>query len=501
MVRLCAFLRNVHDTTDQSNLGRVIDVLPDDMLLEIFGFYVNDKGARITKWHTLVHVCRRWRELVFASPHHLNLRLEYTGNHLWKKTLDTWPNFPVVISDRNLRSLRRWGNIAATLDSGYHDRISEIELSNIPNSQLEKVAAVMQKPFPALTKLFVSVKCDTVLIIPNSFLGGSAPRLHNIQLRSCPFPGMQKLLLSAKDLVTLSLEDIPHSGYISPDEMTTALSVMTRLKSLNLSFISPQSRPDPESQPPPPLTRTILPALTQLTFKGVHEYSEPLMAQIDAPLLENISVTFFMDLIVRVPQLYRFISQIGSFKIFRRAKVFGGYESIVCTFSPSADKVDNSMELSFKIRCERVDWQLSSLAQVCSSSLSPISIVEELEIELRPLASSSLRDDMEPESTQWLELLGPFTAVKNLTLSPGVTSRVCNALKEKETAGAGERVTKVLPALQNLFIYDGYSLKDSRKAIKIFVAARRRDGHPVSVHSGPWGGTRKDITEDLASGD
>jgi len=480
-----------------------IDVLPDDMLLEIFHLYVNDKGARITKWHTLVRVCQRWRGIVFASPHHLNLRLEYKGKILWEKTLDTWPDFPVVISDKNLRSHshfdRRWSNIAAALDSRYHDRIFEIELSKIPDSHLETIAAAMQKPFPALTKLILSVQGDTDLVIPNSLLGGPVPRLHTIGLRRCSSLGMQKLLLSAKDLVTLSLEEIPDSGYISPDAVATAISVMTRLKSLHLGFGPSQSRPDPESQRPPPLTPTVLLALTQLTFKGVHEYLESLMTQIDAPLLENLFITFFKstDPIFSAPQLHRFVSQIEAFKTFRRAKVFGGYDSMTCTLSPRGDPVEPSMQLSLKICCRRVDWQLSSLAQVCSWSLSPISVVEELEIEVRSLSSSRPRgDDMEPESIRWLELLRPFTAVKNLTLSPSVTSRVCRALKEI----AGERVTEVLPRLENLFLYDGYPLEGSRKAIKIFVAARRRSGHPVSVHSGPWGGRRKDITTDLASG-
>jgi F-box-like len=45
-------------------------MLPDDVLLEIFDFYVNkDKDKyyknEIEAWQTLVHVCRRWRSVVF----------------------------------------------------------------------------------------------------------------------------------------------------------------------------------------------------------------------------------------------------------------------------------------------------------------------------------------------------------------------------------------------------------------------------------------------------
>ncbi|KAI0288624.1 hypothetical protein BC826DRAFT_1036678, partial [Russula brevipes] len=46
--------------------------LTDDALLDIFDFYLNDDNDPdgiyyLDKWHTLVHVCRRWRDLVHTS--------------------------------------------------------------------------------------------------------------------------------------------------------------------------------------------------------------------------------------------------------------------------------------------------------------------------------------------------------------------------------------------------------------------------------------------------
>src|SRR5712675_2255788 len=150
----------------------------------------------------------------------------------------------------------------------------------------------MQKPFPELTHLEVLLYGD-VPVLPASFLGGSAPRLRELKLRSIPFPSIPKLLLSANDLVTLSLWDIPNFGYISPDAMATALTVMTRLESLHLGFLIPRPRSDSASQPLPPPTRFILPALTKLRFEGGHEYMEALLARIDAPLLYCLFITFF----------------------------------------------------------------------------------------------------------------------------------------------------------------------------------------------------------------
>jgi len=171
----------------------------------------------------------------------------------------------------------------------------------------------MQKPFPELTCLDVWTKDDPAPVLPDSFLGGSAPRLQKLSLTSIPFPSIPKLLLSSNGLVELSLWNIPDSGYISPDAMATALTVAIRIEYL--------SRPDPESRPLSPPTRIVLPALTDLEFKGVYEYLEDLLARIDAPLLYRLSVIFFMDLDFDVPQLHRLIGHAEEFKAFDHAKV------------------------------------------------------------------------------------------------------------------------------------------------------------------------------------
>jgi len=74
-----------------------IDILPDDVLVEIF-FYVNIKVPNLRNpWHVLVHVCRRWRYLVFASPRQLNLQIEYEGHRPMSEALDPWPVLPVLL--------------------------------------------------------------------------------------------------------------------------------------------------------------------------------------------------------------------------------------------------------------------------------------------------------------------------------------------------------------------------------------------------------------------
>jgi hypothetical protein len=153
-------------------------MLPDDVLVEIFdsseGIVLPAWSGQDT-WHALVHVCRRWRYLVFASPRRLNLRLVYRGHRPMLEVLDAWPVLPVSLTSSSDRSGQRWDNIVAALESEHSDRISEIDTRMI-NSGWERFAAAMQKPFPELTYLDVwTWTFDGVRVLPDSFLGGSAP--------------------------------------------------------------------------------------------------------------------------------------------------------------------------------------------------------------------------------------------------------------------------------------------------------------------------------------
>ena len=457
-----------------------VDVLPDDVLVEIF-CYVNRRDNLNTQnpWHALVHVCRRWRYLVFASPCRLNLQLDYRGHGPIPEVLDAWPVLPLIIRGgprENPRLDPRWDNRVAAFESEHHNRICEIRLSFLPISRWNRFTAAMRKPFPELTYLYLSV-CNwgSVSVLPESFLGGSAPRLRELSLTSISFPSIPKLLLSVHSLVDLSLWDIPDSGYFSPDAMATTLKVMTRLESLHLQFRSPRSRPDPASRPLLPPTRSVLPALTKLIFGGVYEYLEDLLTRIDAPLLCYLYVDFFMDLNFDLPQLHRLIGHAEEFKAYNHAKVVIFDFAIDLSLYHKTGPLDCSRRLELRIQCGELDWQLSSLAQFCSPSFPLISTLEELEIRVFKLSSSHWKDDM--GHTRWLELLDSFTALKNLYLTCGVAQRVCGTLQEV----SGERATEVLPALRNLFV-DGFrSLEHIQEAIGPFVAARQLSGHPVAI--------------------
>ena len=463
-----------------------IDVLPDDVLLEIFDFYANVSlshvKAEIETWQSLVHVCRRWRSLVFQSPRRLNLRLYCTPKTPAKDVLDIWPALPLLVVG-SMASSSGTDNVIAAL--GQSNRVRQVLLSDLASLQLETVLAAMQLPFPELTDLRLFSDDETLSVIPDSFLGGSAPSLLSFSLSGIPFPGLPNLLLSATHLVYLWLSDIPHSCYISPEAMVALISVLSSLRTLSLQFKSPQSFPDRESRPP--LKRSILPALFQFRFKGVTEYLEDLVTGIDTPQLNLLSINFFNQIDFVCPRLARFINRTPTLEARDEAHVqfddsIAGVKLRFRTSQPGL--YDHEIAIS----CREPDWQLSFIEQVCNAFLRPLSTVEDLYIKHRYLELVWKNDAI--ENTLWLQLLLPFTAVKNLHLSEEFAPDIATALQDVVEG----RFTEVLPSLQNIFVEGLGPSGPFQKNIGKFVAARQLAGHPIVISEWDWE-TGSDIVE------
>jgi len=476
-----------------------IGALPDDALLEILSFIMEEvyeafeasesvEVELLEQWYTLVHVCRRWRNVVFASRCRLNLQLICSSKRPVRKMLNIWPALPLIVNDWHLRLLdSEFGsckthidNVVAALECC--DRVRHISLGFLPDFLLKVFAAVMQESFPALTYLELFSDSKSAPALPDSFLGGSAPRLRSLTLECIPFPGLPTLLLTTNNLVGLSLIRIPYSGYISPEAMARCLSSLTKLRNFRLEFNSPRSRPDRPSRHPSSVTRVDLPALIYFRFRGDNEYLEQFVARFNAPLLRVIYITFFNRLLFDISQLSRFIGRVENDKVIQKAAVrFGPDEASVVLSEKLSENADVRTSLELRIKCTKSEWQLSSLADICSSSSSsysfPVSSLERLDILPRYTGFSvgQWHDDM--EDTQWLELLQPFTAVKDLYLCEGLALRVVQALQDL----TGERATEMLPALQSIFM--GGLSEAVQTAIGPFIASRQLSGHPVAVHS------------------
>jgi hypothetical protein len=329
----------------------------------------------------------------------------------------------------------------------------------------------MHVPFPELALLRLSFdRLSNAPVLPDSFSGGSAQRLRFLRLNFIPLLGLPKLLLSATHLVYLYLFDIPHSGYISPESMATCLSMLTSLQELHLQFNSPQSSPDQESRRSPPPTRFVLPALTIFVFKGVNEYLGKLVARVDTPRLYQLTTILFYDNNYDTPELVQFISRTPTFEALEDVHmVLTNALTAWITLQPQASHLP---DVKVEILYRAPDWQ-PSMAQICTLFLPFFSTTENLYIE-ETLWSKFLKWKSEIESTEWSELLLPFTAVKNLYLSEQFAPHIAAALQELTRA-------EVLPTLQNLFLEEFRPSEPLQEGIRQLISARQLTNHPIAV--------------------
>jgi len=78
------------------------------------------------------------------------------------------------------------------------------------------------------------------------------------------------------------------------------------------------------------------------------------------------------------------------------------------------------------------------------------------------------------ENALWLELVLPFSAVKNLYLSKDFSQGIAAALQD--LVG-----TEVLPSLQNIFVEELEPSGPFQENIGPFVTARQHSGHPIII--------------------
>ncbi|KAI0293317.1 hypothetical protein B0F90DRAFT_1928274 [Multifurca ochricompacta] len=464
----------LHDNdTGEDHEWVVINSLPDDVLLEIFNHYrllavLYGPTDKVWEWHGLTHVCRRWRYLIFASPRRLDLRLLCTHGTPVRRTLDCWPALPVSIQyggvvGRPPPALKDEDNIIAALE--HPARTYQIQLA-LTKSLFDKLAALKQRPFPALEYFrLMSLDEGELSALSSTILCESAPRLRFLFLGGIPFPMLPKFLLSTKDLVVLQLLRIPSAGYFSPESLVTSLSGMTQLETLYIEFASPSSRRNRRSLPP--LRRAVLSSLTEFTFHGISEYLEDVVAGIDTPALDYFYVTLFNQLIFDVPQLHHFISRTEKLRGFDKATL-KSFENGVSIAISQPVGTDTSGYLTLWIACKPLDWQVSSIAEICNQSSTLFSRVEELNIH---------GDDRQPARQEeigipeWLEFFRPFTAVRSLDVSEYLGPFVAHAL---EDASDGP-VMEVLPALRLLRFWGSQKSAPVEK----FVTARQLPDQPT----------------------
>jgi hypothetical protein len=475
-----------------------VDILPDNVFLEIFDFYLHQPDNTKTslehtrKWQTLVHVCNRWRRIIFASPRRLDLHLSCSYGIPVRKNLVVWPVVLLLTVDYPPRLHPIYGFSLAPEDEDnlvfaleHARRVLRIKI-HVTGSLFRKVSTIMRKSFPALTHLDIfSDHIDSSApfpVIPGRFL---SPRLQHLCLRYISFPQLPEFLLSSRNLVTLKLKDLPQNGYISPEAMVRGLAVLTGLTTFSFSFVEDISLPDQRTSHPDPTLRTILPALTDFDYRGRSEYLEDFLAQIDAPQLSNVWIEYLMRQIqLEVPQLSQFIDRTENLKIdrFRRADVTF-YCEVIYFELDRPQKGCRQAQLSLKILDQgQLHRQVPCVAHVLGKLVTTFSKVNHLTTHGDHLYSREM------DISEWLPFFRLFPAVEALHLSGGVAAYIASALED--TADPEEMVTDAFPALRVIWLDEGDDDDSETEdlyrdepvgSIEAFLSLRQLSGRPVTV--------------------
>ncbi|KAI0265227.1 hypothetical protein BGY98DRAFT_1181635 [Russula aff. rugulosa BPL654] len=309
------------------------------------------------------------------------------------------------------------------------------------------------------------------LVIPDLFLRGSAPLLRSLQSECVLFPlPVLWNLLKSPDLVQIRIWKIPEGGSISPEDVAACLSRLTRLEEFELGFRFPFPWPSLRLASS---ARCALPALTSLRFTGPSGYLEHLIAPIDSPLLDNLNVVHFhfFQPGSNTPQLAQFVDRTPKLKVLREAHTIFGYSDVFVALPWTRGRGGLHFRITF------VSGQLFGFAAVLYHVLFRTLIPMIKRLYILNGNTPSLHWLRNIESSQWLDLLCPFTAVEDLYLSQEFSLHIVPALH----GISGEGMKEVLPFLQNLFLERPSPSGPVEEAIEQSVTALNLASRPIAI--------------------
>ena len=339
----------------------------------------------------------------------------------------------------------------------------------------------MRKSFPVLIRLVLS--CSNVLslsapfpVIPQRFLGRSAPSLQHLSLRCISFPRLPTFLLSARNIVTLELEAIPPNGYISPEVMARSLSALTKLTTLSISFFDDYFPEDQRRSHPDPPIRAIFPALVAFEYGGCNEYLEDFLARIDTPRLNQLGLYYFMREIEAL-QLSRFIQRTEHLSTAQFARAEVTFYNVDVSFNLDCPRGNSSQALlALNVNDPPfLEEQVRSMVAIVPDG-ALFSCVDHL------YAHGDFVDTTEISASDWLPFFRLFPAVRTLRLYGGVESSFFAALEDTTE----DMIPDVFPALHLIWLV---KCEDKAKtvyhdpvgSIDHFLSLRQLAGRPVTI--------------------
>ncbi|KAI0258626.1 hypothetical protein BC834DRAFT_974977 [Gloeopeniophorella convolvens] len=248
--------------------------LPDVTLLEVFDFYqllLKTRHSWDWKWHVLAQVCRRWRQLILASPEHLKVRCYLAPGLPIAEILRCSPLLPLTIRFVSARSQEE---LSIALEQ--FDRIRLLALHNVLSFNILT---------PCLTHF--------------DFTIGRTDQTH-------------------VPLIIQVLESVYS---------------MHELEDLCLSFWPAHGFSFDADQQVQAKTPTSHPVLSEMSFLGTSALFEYFICKVDAPALEILYVNIVDRPPITIPSLSRFINNLVPRVTGNEARV-RLTESLLCVETP-----------------------------------------------------------------------------------------------------------------------------------------------------------------------
>lgn len=452
-----------------------INHLPDELLVEIFDFYRQDKLDNVSnyqwwsiklEWFKLIHVCKRWRTVLFASSSRLDLRLvlPQKGGHMKTITSRHFPPLPIDIHYNCTRRSIPPNDMSRILSALKRpDRIRRIAFIGT-KAILGKLLKVTNCPLPALESVEIRDSSNGTLYIPATFAKGSHLHLQTLKLDRIFLLSISRLLSSVPALTCLYLLLI-HTNVGPPPAMLllSHLQGMPYLRRLDLELTMSMGE---LSQPTNSTENFTLSKLTSFRYRGHSAFLNTLIAGFTAPSLREIDIRLRGSAPFPVPHLSRFIDDIEERchavqvileQTFSRVSLLGSSE-YVGYHSPH-----------FRLCSHLVP---ESIMQMNSAFLSKLITTDELSVIF--LDNAEAEQDVIP----WRRFLLQFPSVKVLRLYRTNYCRVASALHQDH----GDNLA-FLPALKEIELCMGPPKDHASKlaAFEPFVSARQQAGLPVKV--------------------
>lgn len=292
-------------------------------------------------------------------------------------TLVHLPPLPLVVDYRYATAAQDQLGISHALQLRH--RLRRLVLC-IPPWILDQLLVHMGDLFPVLEHVSLSLSAEngTNLLLPSTFL---APNLRHLTLLGILLPKQLPLLSVTVSLVTLTLPNIRDFGYFLPQRLVARLRLSPQLEELFIGFSVPLPRPSAQKELLQEMEAVAtLPLLKRLTFRGVSAYLESLVAQIRAPLLEDLNITLFDQIHFALPHLSHFTNTTEGLTL-PIAKITFKNDAVSLLMDRGQHQGAQPSSFSLQVTCRQFDWQIDAASRICDELGPTLSGVEQLSLD------------------------------------------------------------------------------------------------------------------------